>query len=1111
MESLKYALLFNKITDEYIEDIDFDEYLFLENKDKYKLKCFLNHDLIFCNGSIRKPHFRHKTLNDYNNCHLSKWHLEFQSNFDDTEVEFTKKDKNQIKTRRADINLTNSNYIVELQHSRIELKEVENRKKDYEIHNKKIIWIIDGNNKINIISNKTNSRTYLEFTGYNNWKYDSFKDYECIFIDIKDKIYIIFPKFIKNNMFDVIKPFDKNDFINLLKTDVNQIMKDIEPQCNLYIKQQGAGNGKTFGIVQAIDNNDDFELYKSYIIVSKQHSAKTIIYNEFKEQYSQGKLANIKDIEFIENENNKQYMITYNKNDCKCKIIICTIDSLFFKLGNFNNSYTNKFEGLIASIIKDFNKDRVVYNSINFKLNKNLCLIIDETQDLSKNYGDAIINIMKHSYIDAYIVGDKLQSISFEDNAFVYLLEKDLNNFNIKKTINPNTNICRRFIDKSLITYINDRIPFNNYNLPSITPYITSGITDNNYKIIPSKPINSLVNNEDKNEINVEIDKIIDLYAKEVTEYNRKPEDFLVITPFTTNNWFCEALERAIQLYWSEKNKQESYKRFVVFHKSETGTSIDLTESEDKTRIVSIHTSKGDGRNVVFIIGMTSNGLLKFSKGKYNLIYDSLIHVALTRQKEKLYIRLEENNDDIYHKLKIETTDNNKIPKISKFIKLNIKELDNSLYTHIIKESKYNDFSIVRDNKDKKIIDFSHHTIRFCCIYIEFLIKAKKYDNKKQIKAIINEIKKAKIVSCSNWKDYNLNLKKNHEINNHNKNKYKNKDKEKDNKQELIYKRIPIVNLNTDYYIKLKIFMKNIRIKIKDKDYDKLCPIERILLLYMIDVCDRPYNLNITMSEIYNIFNSFNNCFNYNLEGHKKCLCKNHFNDNNPDINNKDYLYLQSFYQEIINIDKLYNKFFETYKNLEILTNHTFNYAINYDINIYKKLQVIAYNETTVFNIYIKPNLIELNYYEILNESLIDLFLIKNDKSEYNKLRFEDKEIKTLVFALNIDEIFEIIWHPEQDYKKDVILRVIKDYLYNELKIKTNNLYSNYNYYKQNKKLNNLKTDFKNENKDLPEFISSFFDRIVEKIEIDKEEITNDNFHILLNYRIEKLIENIYI
>ena len=48
-------------------------------------------------------------------------------------------------------------------------------------------------------------------------------------------------------------------------------------------------------------------------------------------------------------------------------------------------------------------------------------LFIDETQDLTKDYGNAIIRIIKDKYIDADIVGDALQSISFEDNAFVYL------------------------------------------------------------------------------------------------------------------------------------------------------------------------------------------------------------------------------------------------------------------------------------------------------------------------------------------------------------------------------------------------------------------------------------------------------------------------------------------------------------------------------------------------------------------------------------------------------------------------------------------------------------------------------------------------------------------
>jgi len=285
MECLKTALLFKKNTDEYIEDIDFHDYLNLNNKNLFTVKCFLNHELIFCNGNINKPHFRHKHINDFNNCYMSKWHLDFQSKFNKNEIEidFIKTNEKQIKSRRADISFKNSNFIIELQHSRIELQEVRNRKHDYNLHNKDILWIIDGNTKIDIINN--NNRLYLEFKGYSNWKYESFKDYKFIFIDIKDKIYIIFPNLIKNNMIDVIQPYEKNNFINLLRTNIQEINKNIPFQSNLYIKQQGAGNGKTFGIIQAIDKNDDFLLYKSFIIVTKQHSAKSIIYQEFKEQY----------------------------------------------------------------------------------------------------------------------------------------------------------------------------------------------------------------------------------------------------------------------------------------------------------------------------------------------------------------------------------------------------------------------------------------------------------------------------------------------------------------------------------------------------------------------------------------------------------------------------------------------------------------------------------------------------------------------------------------------------------------------------------------------------------------------------------------------------------
>ncbi len=141
-----------------------------------------------------------------------------------------------------------------------------------------------------------------------------------------------------------------------------------------------------------------------------------------------------------------------------------------------NNTHINKFEGIVKSLCDDcINEDFtnmtfIKYNSNNFNLNKKLCLFIDETQDLSKDYGDAIIRIIKDKYIDAYIVGDALQSISIDNNAFVYLNSlNSLKNINIIKF--NKVNIVRRFNSKQLIAIINDIIPFANYSLPPISSY----------------------------------------------------------------------------------------------------------------------------------------------------------------------------------------------------------------------------------------------------------------------------------------------------------------------------------------------------------------------------------------------------------------------------------------------------------------------------------------------------------------------------------------------------------------------------------------------------------------------------------------------------------------
>ena len=65
---------------------------------------------------------------------------------------------------------------------------------------------------------------------------------------------------------------------------------------------------------------------------------------------------------------------------------------------------------------------------------------------------------------------------------------------------------------------------------------------------------------------------------------------------------------------------------------------------------MTIHSAKGNGREVVILLNMCEKSLKIFSKNEINLIYDSFLHVAVTRCKHQLYIGYI-YQDHIYKKL----------------------------------------------------------------------------------------------------------------------------------------------------------------------------------------------------------------------------------------------------------------------------------------------------------------------------------------------------------------------------------------------------------------------------------------------------------------------------
>jgi competence CoiA-like predicted nuclease len=1189
-----YCFINNKPikTDKYVK--------LLLSSNSYDIKCHKGHSLIFVNGKKRIPHFRHKNTDDIKlNDNHSLWHKNWQSLFPYIEIQFPKK-PNQIKIRRCDVKLTN-NYIIEFQHSIISSEEIANRKNDYKLHNIDIIWVIDGchsdsdiklmilngneneNENGNENGNENEKRYYLEFRN-NLWKYESFiNNYEYIFVDINNYIYKIYPKSIKNNMIDVEPPITKELFIKYLYINHDFIYTnnnfDNIHQSTIYIKQQGAGNGKTFGLIQNLDD-EKFEHYEYFVIITKQHSAKTVIYNELIMQIDKGYLKNINKDDIIITNDAKKYQISYinTKINKKCYILITTVDSFMYNLGNKYNNEINKFEGIVKSICDDiidieFNKEFekikfIKCNKKEYYLNKKLCLFIDETQDLTDDYGKAIIRIMKDKYIDAYIVGDKLQSISFMNNAFIYLQECNLIS-SIKRIILPYSNIVRRFHQKDLINFINNIIPFHKYSLPSISSYNdddnNNNDNDNIQIIVGDKIFNNendendnndndniqiivgdkIFNNEndenDKNNINnilKNINQIMIYYNNEVVNNNKKPNDFLIITPFTTKNYLVSALETKIQEYWIQKEKPDDYIRYAIFHKSDLGNSIDLTESENATRIVSIHTSKGDGRDIVFVIGLTENALIRFSKNKDNLIYDSLIHVALTRMKERLYIRIDNINDDIADKINNGLIFTNKIsikePKLNykNYIKYN--DLTNNyqdfqeIYENIIKNTNYNSSGLFIINNN--IIDMGHHHIRYTSMRIKFLSKTLDYKTEKeQIKAIINNISKKKIIETQKFKDYYNYYK---DIKNKNKNLInKTKDIKKAEYDICILEITGSIDYQK-YYAIIFSFISNIKRKIIKNDLKLLCPYESIILNYIIEIIDKGFKSEFSINQLYNITDIYYKSYNKNLniKGHTNCKCNELFNFNHNNHNNNDN-YLINHYEYINNISVLFDNFMLKYPNINWLLNHKINYigSNSIDYNIYKQFDILGYDDNNVYIIYLKPQITEFNFKETLINSITDTHIINtinnydndngngngndngndndndnnngndndndnnndndndndNDNGKYDKIKndynkFSNKNIITVIFALNIINYIIIDWK-HKDTNENLIIK-------NNLELKTiiaNNIIESYNnnscyyYYKylknQKKDIKEIINKIKDDYKEIPEFIIDFF------------------------------------
>ena len=729
----------------------------------------------------------------------------------------------------------------------------------------------------------------------------------------------------------------------------------------LYISQKSAGNGKTHGIINMIQRKE-FLHFTTFIYVTKQHSARAIIKDEFVTQYEAG-LLNITNFNF--QIMGKKYVIEYtNSCNINCTIIIATIDSFFYCIGDKDVQTYNFFEGIVNSVIDNPIVDSFRFANKEIKLSDTM-YVLDESQDTPDIYGKAILKMLNETKITVYCVGDKLQSISNESNTFNYLI-----GCIFPKYFEPAINICRRFSHSQLVNFVNYMVPFSKYDLPMVTPY------DKNTNIK-----NALTVIFENNKMNMEerIEEIMNYYKNEVDENNYLPQDFLIVTPFVSNNPFISCLNSAINEFWIQKYQLETYETYSVFHKSEIGSSINLDESKEATRIVSIHSSKGDGRNCVFVIGLHETSLKTFSGLRDSLIYDSLLHVAITRMKKKLYITCNEN-DEIGQRIKNYLLKND-MPCLthSLFIdpKVNVKNI------LPVCGEKINALLVDDYQEPLNVSNMSgFYTIRHGLMFQQVCRKLKDqyFDRMSHIKVIREIALNAPIIICTSWKDYNIRLKMNTGTE---ENEYTDKEAS-----------IPLLNIK-GYSSYFNLIYENIEI-IRNSPNNLSC-LQSIIFYYMSEVTSRGKYTHMNILELYKMIDQYEQC---------------EFGDS-------------AFEPYILTHD-------DCMKQLDTLCEPLLNYKMSWnphvsieygdDIILKTQIDLIGYNKDTVVLTYLKPELNRMNYTELKIKSMIDSYIV----SKCNNIKYIGKKIIVCILAYNTSPIF--INYESIDSLQSILKETLFDY-----------------------------------------------------------------------------------
>ena len=797
---------------------------------------------------------------------------------------------------------------------------------------------------------------------------------------------------------------------------------------------------------------------------------------------------------------NKQLIVEFKHihTEKRCLVIIATIDSLMYNLTSCNTRSSDFFNDLLTDIIENgcnkVNKDGgFKFAGRDLKLNKKCELWVDEAQDLGIKYVDAIMELMLSTKIDVVVVGDKLQSLEHEENFMT--IKKTPPNINL--IIDDPININRRIKVKHMSKKINELVEYKKYGLSEISLENEEKLEDHGENILECIDEPVIYANDQTSEnikkINEYINIILECIDNEVQKHNYSPNDFLIIFPIMSGNLLACELETKIYEYWINELNDDKYEQYAVLHRHQEGQIIDTNLSKNATRIMSIRSSKGDGRKVVFILGCNERSLKLCSRGEINLIYESHFDVALTRAEYKIYFGLQKNGDDIHRRFgSIGDVEYKPSIKISFRINKLLEYIDTEKMINILKNNGITDMGEDSNNKknESEMIDWDYHCIRRSIYYqyaiFSILERNENNNNFKgsQIRKVLNNISELSIVPKTPKQFYEC----------------LNSLGEFDN-----LKYFPLCNISHKKTVYRKFFKKIGKIMVKiQKDYKNnnfslanQNPLEAVIQNYMIEIEKHKKYHETTPSTIYNIIDYFEN---------------------------EDETKETKLLKEAENIKgitgKVMNEILRDNNDIEWNIEHMIKLKGNTgSLKILKPdYPIIGRDHDNVYHIVMKTDFNKLNYWETLIEILMERFLIYNPSDKGKDIdKFAGKNIKTYLFILkkNDYKLFDWEWDKNLTLEikqevKNAIIKYLSDY--------NKEIFQYYNFIKNKKEywksfgtpLEYIKNEFED-----VEYIKEFFSELTIRTRKSKEgkdevkKLTNDynKFNGELTNKIETMCD----